>query len=50
MVKDEFRGMGIGDELLDQCIQYLTIVGVPRIWANVREETKAMVHLFEKKI
>ncbi|MHA1369688.1 MAG: GNAT family N-acetyltransferase [Promethearchaeota archaeon] len=48
MIKPEFRGQGIGEKLLKAAIQYLVITGVPRIWANVREETKAMVHLFEK--
>jgi len=48
MVKDEYRGQGIGDKLVNVAIQYLTIAGVPRIWANVREENESMVHLFEK--
>ena len=48
MVKDEWRGKGIGKKLLEKAIHYLTLTGVPRIWANVREQTKEMVHLFEK--
>jgi ribosomal protein S18 acetylase RimI-like enzyme len=48
MTKGDYRGQGIGDKLLNHAIQYLTIAGVPRIWANVREETEAMVHLFVK--
>ncbi|MHA1793315.1 MAG: GNAT family N-acetyltransferase [Promethearchaeota archaeon] len=48
MVKAECRGKGIGERLLKAAIQYLVMTGVPRIWANIREETKAMVHLFEK--
>lgn len=48
MVKEDCRGKGIGEKLLDAAIRYLTITGVPRIWGNVREETAAMVHLFEK--
>ncbi|MHA1683332.1 MAG: GNAT family N-acetyltransferase [Promethearchaeota archaeon] len=48
MVRDECRGLGIGEKLLKKAIDFLIITGVPRIWANVREETKAMVHLFEK--
>jgi len=48
MIKSEYRGQGIGDRLLNEAKQYLTIAGVPRIWANVRDETEEMVHLFEK--
>ncbi len=40
--------MGIGEKLLKQAMQYLTIAGVPRVWGNVREQTASMVHLFEK--
>ena len=48
MVRSDFRGSGIGEKLLKIATQYLTVAGVPRIWANVREETESMVHLFEK--
>ncbi len=48
MVKSSCRGSGIGEKLLKIATQYLTVAGVPRIWANVREENEAMVHLFEK--
>ena len=48
MIKSEYRGQGIGDLLLRNAIQFLQIAGVPRIWANVRTETDAMVHLYEK--
>ena len=48
MVNNNFRGQGIGEKLLKIATQYLTVAGVPRIWANVREETESMVHLFEK--
>lgn len=48
MVRDDYRSKGIGEKLLKIATQYLTVAGVPRIWANVREETESMVHLFEK--
>ncbi|MEX2684567.1 MAG: N-acetyltransferase family protein [Candidatus Sigynarchaeota archaeon] len=48
MIKKDCRGQGIGEKLLKAAMTYLTIAGVPRIWANVREQTEAMVHLFEK--
>jgi ribosomal protein S18 acetylase RimI-like enzyme len=48
MIKQDFRGAKIGERLLRAAVQYLTIAGVPRIWANVREENEAMVHLFNK--
>ncbi|NMC05098.1 MAG: GNAT family N-acetyltransferase [Candidatus Lokiarchaeota archaeon] len=48
MIRKDFRGMGVGDKLLAAAMQYLTIAGVPRIWGNVREQTEAMVHLFQK--
>jgi ribosomal protein S18 acetylase RimI-like enzyme len=48
MIKKDCRGQGIGEKLLNAAMNYLTIAGVPRIWANVREQTEAMVHLFEK--
>ncbi len=48
MIKKDCRGKGIGEKLLNAAMNYLTIAGVPRIWANVREQTEAMVHLFEK--
>jgi ribosomal protein S18 acetylase RimI-like enzyme len=48
MIKKDCRGKGIGEKLLRAAMQYLTIAGVPRIWGNVREQTDAMVHLFEK--
>jgi ribosomal protein S18 acetylase RimI-like enzyme len=48
MIKKDCRGKGIGEKLLNAAMTYLTIAGVPRIWANVREQTEAMVHLFEK--
>lgn len=48
MVKKDCRGRGIGRMLIQRAVEYLTVTGVPRIWANVREETAAMVHLFEK--
>nr|MDO8116608.1 GNAT family N-acetyltransferase [Candidatus Sigynarchaeota archaeon] len=48
MINKDCRGKGIGEKLLKAAVQYLTIAGVQRIWGNVREETMAMVHLFEK--
>lgn len=48
MVKKECRGKGIGEMLLNAAKTYLGITGVPRIWANLREENAAMVHLFKK--
>lgn len=48
MIREDCRGKGIGEKLLFKAIQYLEIIRVPRIWANVREESKAMKHLFEK--
>lgn len=48
MVRDDCRGKGIGGRLLNKAKDYLVMTGVPRIWANVREETKEMLHLFEK--
>lgn len=48
MIKKDCRGKGIGEKLLNAAMNYLTIAGVPRIWAYVREQTDAMVHLFEK--
>ena len=48
MVRQECRGKGIGHQLVEKAKDYLIMTGVPRIWANVREESEAMVHLFEK--
>lgn len=49
MVSDKHRGEGVGQKLIDNALNYLTIIGVPKIWANVREDTEALVHLFTKK-
>ncbi|MHA1731879.1 MAG: GNAT family N-acetyltransferase [Promethearchaeota archaeon] len=46
MVEENYRGKGVGKSLLNAAIKYLTMTGVPRIWANVREEDAALVHLF----
>nr|MDO8109521.1 GNAT family N-acetyltransferase [Candidatus Sigynarchaeota archaeon] len=48
MIKQDSRSKGIGEKLLKTAIQYLTIVGVPRVWGNVLDTNEAMVHLFEK--
>lgn len=49
MVNKGARGQGIGQQLIENALNYLTIIGVPKVWANVRESTQALVHLFKKK-
>ncbi len=48
MIKKDFRGQGVGNQLLRACIEYAKLNDVPRIWANVREENENMAHLFKR--
>jgi len=48
-VKAEYRGMGIGDMLLEGVIDICKIVGVRSLFLEVRESNAVALRLYEKK-
>jgi ribosomal protein S18 acetylase RimI-like enzyme len=48
MIKESMRRKGVGTYLLLKAIEYLQELKMTRIWANVKYDSQALQHLFEK--
>ncbi|MHA1409697.1 MAG: GNAT family N-acetyltransferase [Candidatus Odinarchaeia archaeon] len=48
IIKEEFRGMGVGTKLLESMINKLKKLGLKKIYCLIDEENDIMIHLINK--